>query len=285
MISGYEKVLNILSGLSPERPPKGELLISEDFINDSPYPDINAFLEAINADLVTLPQNASQKHLIKYFSNQKLFIFGLFDGPFTAMVNTLGLTKTCYSIIKNPKETELFMRNFFHRHQKNKIFNAIQNGCHGLIIADDLAGNQGMLVSPKYLNNYYFPILNDLFYEINCKKIPVIFHSDGDIRDIFIPLKQCGFQGVQGLQPSVGINASCFDKEFFQNWILWGNFELETGPTFKTDKEVTLEIPQLLKNWSSHPGYIFGTSGGLYPGLPANIIKAAYDTVNLKLEF
>ncbi len=277
---GYNKVLNALNSFSTGRPPKGELLVANDFISDSPYPDMSAFLDTLNADLVTLPVNTYDKNLIRHFSDKKLFVFGLFEGPFTALINTLGLQSACHHILKRPKETEAFMRDFLQRKQKHKISQALNNGCHGLIIADDLAGNHGMLVSPKYLNDFYFPIFNDLFEDINYKNTPFIFHSDGDIRDIFIPLKQCGFKGVQGLQPSAEISASCFDKKIFRDWVFWGNFELETGSRLKTCEEVVLETAQLIKEWACFPGYIFGTSGGLYKGLTANEIKAAYETVD-----
>ena len=280
MVFGYKKVCQALNGMSTGTPPKGELLISDEFIYNSPCPDVASFMHELNADLITLPANNYDKNLIKYWYQKELFVFNLFDGPFSVLINTLGLPKAFHDIVKNPKSTEKFMRDFIFKVQINKIYKALDNGCHGLIIADDIAGNDGLLISPEYLNLYYFPLIHDLINNLSDKKFPVVFHSDGNIISILASLYKCGFNGFHGLQPSVGISPSCLNKLSFSDLIFWGNFELESGSVMKTHQEVISEIPKLLEGWSGYPAYIFGTSGGLYKGLDPSLIVTAYKAID-----
>jgi hypothetical protein len=65
-----------------------------------------------------------------------------------------------------------------------------------ILIADDLAGATGPLVAPDFALDVLVPCYRSLVREGIGADIPMIFHSDGDIRAMFRALKRAGFSAV-----------------------------------------------------------------------------------------
>jgi hypothetical protein len=62
-----------------------------------------------------------------------------------------------------------------------------------LVVADDLAGASGWLVSPDFALEALAPCYSQITREAG---IPAIFHSDGDVRALYPALSAAGFAGV-----------------------------------------------------------------------------------------
>lgn len=278
-ISHRRRVWAALRKSNIDRPPKGEILIDQALQKQLPVGSLEAILAYLDADLVTLPINEQLNDSVwNYWQQQDHFVFGLLQGPFTSMLQRIGWQEISYLIVKNPGETRKMMDGFL---QKSLLIaeRAVTAGCEGIILADDLAGTRGMLIAPDYLREHYFTLLSDFLHKINSRDIPFIFHSDGNILDIVPMLKGTGFWGIQSLQPSVGITRASFSNQLLNDWVFWGNFEFEGEQCLKSAEQVNQDIQELLDMWSSVPGYMFGSSGGLYSGIPLDIIKTAYEAV------
>lgn len=285
MKSGRKKVWSALKGKPSGSPPKGEILITDSLINQFNQPDLEFVLSNLNADLVTFSLSENQdSSLWKEWSDKPYFVFGLFQGPFTLTAEKLGWDNMFYLIVKKPKEAMALMKNLMEE-TLGTAAAALANGCDGILVADDLAGNQGLIASPLFFKENYFPLLADLLKKLNCTEVPLLFHSDGKIIDLVQPLKEAGFWGIQGLQPSCGIGPDCFSRDSFQNWVFWGNFEFEGPGRLKTVPEVISDVHHVLDIWADFPGFIFGSSGGLYGDLSPQAVKIAYDIVNRKNPF
>ncbi|MDD2498649.1 MAG: uroporphyrinogen decarboxylase family protein [Desulfitobacteriaceae bacterium] len=278
MQTGRERVWTALRGMPSDRRPKGEILITEELIKKNSQPGLEQMLEFLDADLVTFPIS-QETGPWKEWSQKPYFLFGLFQGPFTLMSEKLGWNEMLHQLVQNPGETKLIMRTLLEENLPH-LFQALEKGCDGVLFADDMAGNQGLFVSPAYLKENYFPLLHGLIEKINSPEIPFIFHSDGKIMGLVTPLKEAGFWGIQGLQPSAGIEPSLFPLDTFADWVFWGNFEFEGLGRLKTVSEVIKDTENVLESWAPFPRYIFSSSGGLYQDLSLPAIKAAYNTVN-----
>ena len=65
-----------------------------------------------------------------------------------------------------------------------------------LLVADDLAGATGPLVSPDFALDALMPCYRSLVREVQEHDLPAIFHSDGDIRALMGALARVGFSAV-----------------------------------------------------------------------------------------
>ena len=73
-----------------------------------------------------------------------------------------------------------------------------------VLIADDLAGATGPLVSPDFALDALVPCYRSLAREAQAHDVPAIFHSDGDVRTLLPALKRGGFAAVHLAGLSVG---------------------------------------------------------------------------------
>ncbi|MDD2586028.1 MAG: uroporphyrinogen decarboxylase family protein, partial [Syntrophomonadaceae bacterium] len=255
-ISHRRRVWAALKKSNIDRPPKGEILIDQALQKQLPAGNLEAILAYLDADLVTLPINEQVNDSVwNYWQQQDYFVFGLLQGPFTLMLQSIGWQELSYLIVKNPGKTRKIMQDFL---QKSFLIadRALTAGCEGIILADDLAGNRGMLISPAYLREHYFTLLTEFLDKLNSRDIPFVFHSDGNMLDIVPMLKAAGFWGIQCLQPSAGITRDSFSNKLLKDWVFWGNFEFEGEDCIKSADQVNRDIQELRDNWSSVPGYM-----------------------------
>ncbi|MGI6412942.1 MAG: uroporphyrinogen decarboxylase family protein [Syntrophomonadaceae bacterium] len=277
MLSSRQRVSNALNLKIPDRPPKGEIFISPETVKGFPVDSLQELLLYLNADIVTLGLDKLDQHDWASWRHSRFYIFGLMNGPLSRMFKIFNWKKAFILINSNPVYTREIMKKMIIQDQE-LIKSALDCGCEGIIIADDLAGQHGLLFSPDYLKHYYFPIVSELI--MPHPKVPFVFHSDGNIMDIIDLIRGSAFRGIHSLQPSVGISANRFANSLKSGWVFWGNYEFESTGQMKTVSQVKHEVKELLSSWSQVPGYVFGSSGGLYPGIPPETIKAAYDMVD-----
>jgi uroporphyrinogen decarboxylase len=266
-----------LRGIKTDRPARGEIFIAPELIEKFSCADLESILARLNSDLAVLPIEDSHwaRPSLDVLIEAGYFVFGLIQGPLTLLIHELGWHVTSRLLLKNPQDARRIMQKLANA-AAQKVNAGLEAGCDGVVIADDLAGSQGPMVSPALLRECYFPALGNLIRETGSDNNPHIFHSDGDITDLVVPLMEAGCRGIHGLQPSAGIGPALFAGEDFRDQVYWGNFEYECDGRLKSKEEVEAEIPILLDSWADFPGYIFGSSGGLYGELPPETIKAAY---------
>ncbi|MGI6436058.1 MAG: uroporphyrinogen decarboxylase family protein [Syntrophomonadaceae bacterium] len=274
---GRIRVWNTLRKINQDRPPKGELVIEDAFLRQAGV-SREALLEELQADLITLPVNYQSKIDWRYWRRQDYFTFALIEGPFSTMITALGWQRASAWIVHDPDLSRKFMAGYL-QNLCDWADHALDDGCEGLILADDLADQRGLLLAPEYLQTYYFPELQAWLHKYQIVKTPVMFHSDGNITDIMADLKQVGFWGVQGLQPDAGMNKKDFMSGLLQKWAFWGNFQFEGPLGLKAARQVQNEAARLCEEWQPTSAYIFGSCSGLYAGLPLNLVRAAYRAV------
>lgn len=69
-------------------------------------------------------------------------------------------------------------------------------GAGAIVVADDLAGDSGPLVSPDYVLEALLPLYRRLAVESREAGLPAVFHSDGDTRVLLPALAKAGFSAV-----------------------------------------------------------------------------------------
>jgi hypothetical protein len=72
----------------------------------------------------------------------------------------------------------------------------VQARAEAILVADDVAGATGFLVSPDFVLDALVPCYRSLAREAAAHGLPAIFHSDGDIRTLYPALKKAGYSAV-----------------------------------------------------------------------------------------
>lgn len=274
----YTSVYQALHGQKPRHLPRGEAFITENYLRLGGL-RIETLLESLRADIVTLPAaNYDAGKCGHYWRELGYFPVGFVDGPFTGMIGRLGWRHAIALIAQDPVASEAIMRNIVNGIRVD-VERALEKGIEAVLLGDDLAGNSGLFIDPDYLEKHYFPLFSTWLQTLYANRIPVLFHSDGDIRCILPNLDAAGFSGLYGLQEDAGMKIESIPRELLTKWAFWGTFQFEGKLAMKSPDQVGTEVMDMIRAWEAIPGYIFGSCGGLYTGLQAEAVQAAYGAI------
>jgi uroporphyrinogen decarboxylase len=124
----------------------------------------------------------------------------------------------------------------------------------------------------------YIPRLLKILEPFNKKNIPIIFHCDGNLKNVIPILIECGILGVHPVQPSCN-NIYDLKEKYKSRFALFGNIDtalLASGPERKIEIDVKMHCDKL----KDGGGYIIGSSSSIFDGIPPenfiSMINAVY---------
>lgn len=153
----------------------------------------------------------------------------------------------------------------------------VENGADLVLVADDLAYSSGTFFSPDILRDIVFPVLKDEIHEIKKTGAPVMLHSDGDLNGVMEDLIDCGFDGLQSLQPSAGMDIGRIKEKYGDKLTLMGNLDLNTLLPFGSPEEVREAVRSLITTAAPGGGFILSTCNILTRDIPVGNALAMYD--------
>ena len=229
--------------------------------------DLSGVLEKIN-------ERVKLTEIEEWAKDEDFFVFAMIGGVFWPLCHRIGLENYCFRLkndhIRLQAETEEL--------QKKQVYLAIEalkRGADGLIIADDLAYQKGTFLSPEDLRKMIFPYLRDELETLKEKEKPVFLHSCGNINSVIDELVSMGFDGLQGLQPSSGMNIKQIKEKFGRKITLMGNFEPDCWDIMRLEN-IKEEVHETLRCCRQGGRYIAGTSGGLSLASDVSLIVKLY---------
>jgi len=94
------------------------------------------------------------------------------------------------------------------RCQSRMLARAIEDGLYprAVLLGEDICDQRGPMVSPVFLERYFFPQLAYSLEPLLAAGCRPVWHSDGDIRKLVDPLLGAGVQGFQGFQSECGVD-------------------------------------------------------------------------------
>lgn len=332
-----ERVENAIAHKQTDRPPKGEILIDDDFLElyspgyTNRFETYLAVLDEFNLDLVSedlsrpapkkigtapsgrpimedcwgvrfefahdglhycqfpVPEPAAAdtfefpdpkiytaEKLAKWKQETDRYVCAILGGTFDNLVPLIGFDTLMMWTIEAPEALEKLA-------WKAARFNlglaeiAAAAGTDMMILADDIAYNSGTFIAPKMLRKIFFPPLKWLVEEIKNRTKTVCFmHTDGDINAVMDDIADCGFDGLQALQPSAGMDIRHIKKTYGDKLCLWGNLDLDYLLPRGTKEEIQTEVRSLVKDIGQDGGWILSTCNTLSYGVPVEAARAMY---------
>lgn len=146
---------------------------------------------------------------------------------------------------------------------------------------DDVAGNQGLLLSPLLFKKYILPFYNKLID--NVKSLGILFgwHCCGSIHEVLPMMIDAGIDLFDVVQTS----ARDMDIEkvyrFYGNRIAFhGGIDVQKLLIDKKPKDIKAEIRKIIDLWDERGGMILAPSHEIQPGTPIENILAIYEEIN-----
>lgn len=151
-------------------------------------------------------------------------------------------------------------------------------------MADDLAGQNTVLISPNSYRKLLKPLHKEMFDYIHSKSdAKIFFHSCGAVRKLIPDLIEVG---VDILNP-VQVNAANMDslelkQEFGKDICFWGG-GVDTQTAFDeshTPEEVREDVRKRLDDFMPGGGFIFNTIHNIQGNVPPENIMAMWETLH-----
>lgn len=287
-MNSAERVLRTIRGKATDRIPRGEIVISPGFIAGMAEYDLShlrterAVLERLGADLVVVDAEYSPpQEAVRYWrSESDLFVFVMVQGPLWASIENLEW-QGLFRLMAGDLPAALGRIEDFSQRQVDLAMSGLEAGAQGVIISDDLAGKDRTIVSPSALRKTFFPSLSVMQKQLNQLGVPVVFHSDGNIKAVLRDLAEMDFSAIHGLEPSAGMDIINTRPVMGDTVTLWGNLEFEGANGLKSAESVATEAHNLILENCGRGRYIFGSNTGLYDNVPPELALAAYDAAKV----
>lgn len=147
-----------------------------------------------------------------------------------------------------------------------KIVEAEGLVCDGAFIYGDTAYKNGPFMSPRHYREFSKPAHKRLFDEFKRRDMPVIFHSDGDIRLLLNDLIEAGVDAINPLESRAHMDVRELVAEYGSRLSFVGNIDVTVLATNDRDK-IRAEVESKMRAAMPHHGYIYHSDHSIPPGV------------------
>ena len=140
------------------------------------------------------------------------------------------------------------------------------SACPVALIYSDIAGNTGLLLSPRFLRRALKPAVRKLAAAYHAHGIKVVYHSEGNLRQFIDDLVDAGVDGINPLSYSENMDPVEI-RRLYPRLILWGGINERTVLTSGDPEAVRQEVRRVVAGVGR--GLILGSTGGVHPACPA----------------
>ncbi|MBS7656923.1 hypothetical protein KEJ33_03250 [Candidatus Bathyarchaeota archaeon] len=211
------------------------------------------------------------KKYVKY-SKGKIFLIPCCGSVFEVAMEAVGFVDFFKYMQSNPS----FVRRVIKDHADYTIAcgNALVDaGAEAVLDADDFAYKTGPFISPKCWMEFVFPELRRVVENFHKKGIPVLLHTDGNIRLLMDGIIKAKIDAVQPLEPTAGMKLSEVKEMYGDKICPIGNIDVAYTLASGTQNNVIEEVKDAIKNAAYGGGYILGSGHTIHDSvLPQNFL-------------
>jgi uroporphyrinogen decarboxylase len=147
-----------------------------------------------------------------------------------------------------------------------------------LIVGDDPAGQDRMLMNPDLWRRFFKPSLKSIFEVAKSRGVYVMYHICGNCREILPDLIEIGLDILNPLQISArDMDPIELKNEFGKDLSFWGGVDVQSFLPTATPDEVRHEVRRLIDILGKDGGYVLSSSHNLLIDVSVENIIAMYD--------
>jgi len=209
----------------------------------------------------------NKKHKDKIFVAVTNDLAGVFESASQGM----GMTYYSKMLHKNPrfiKEVHEVIAEFTAACYRSYI----EAGTELFIESGDLAYHTGPMMSPKKFYEVLLPayrIITDAVHERGQK---IVLHTDGQITPLLDFIVDCGFDGLQSLEPTAGVDLALVKKKVGHKLCLMGNIDVAHVLVYGTKDEVYDAVKYAIKTAGPGGGFII-SAANMHPAVKVQNLR------------
>lgn len=209
------------------------------------------------------------------------FVFVLLDGGFQWGLKMFGFQRFLTLVMRQATDVPDLLQ---HVETLNRrlIKQAADLGADGVVIADDIAYQHGLLLPPDRIKSLFFPSLARQTEACHAAGLAVFFHSDGNLDAVLEDIVGSGFDGLQCIESAAGMDLAAIKADYGSQLCFWGNLDPACLVEALSAEAIDARVEAVLASGARGGGLIFGTSSGLFEGMQPRNIERAYQAVKKK---
>lgn len=150
--------------------------------------------------------------------------------------------------------------------------------CDGAFIYGDTAYKNGPFMSPRHYRQFSKPSHTRFFAEFKQRGMPVIFHSDGDIRLLLDDLIEAGVDAINPLESRASMDVRELAPQYGQRLGFVGNIDVTVLAT--NDREqIRTELHSKMKAGMEQRAYMYHSDHSIPPGVTLDTYRWLLDEV------
>ncbi len=215
---------------------------------------------------------------VQDWTKSDLFTFAVLDGPMGWGFRLLGFERLMTGMIRHHEDFRALTA-AVEQLNMSLMDRLAANGINGIILADDIAFNQGVIARPALLRQALFPSFARQAAYAKQLGLPVFFHSDGNLALVLADIAAAGFDGLQCLEMLAGMDIGAVKEQYGDRLCLWGNLDPAELIEPRSQEALALAVRSIVAAAGSGSGFIFGTSSGLFASMQLDSVKNVYEII------
>lgn len=151
-----------------------------------------------------------------------------------------------------------------------------------MMVGDDFAGQERLLMSPETWRKLVKPRLKELFDLMHSRSAAKLFlHSCGSVRAVIPDLIEIGLDILNPVQVSAaGMDSAELKREFGKELVFWGGgIDTQTVLPRGTPEQVRAEVRRRLEDLMPGGGFVFAAVHNIQADVPAENLMAMWETL------
>ena len=221
----------------------------------------------------------------KYFDIYRQALKGTNIGTFML---TGTIFQTCYTFLVGFEDffTMCYTESKFIEHLMDLCLDyfmkvieiALESNITFLFLGDDVAYNSGTFMNPAKFKEMWLPRYKKMVDLAKQADVPVLFHSCGDITDIFEDIMELGMDGINPIEPYC-MNIFDIKEKYGDKITISGNIDIAGPLAFGTPEEVRKDVRMKLERLMPGYRYICSTNHSIMSDIPFENYKAMFETI------
>ena len=148
-----------------------------------------------------------------------------------------------------------------------------KRGADFIFTGDDYASTEAPFMSPQMFEEYLYPGLKQVVAAFHEEGLPVIKHTDGNIRPILDMIIDSGIDCLDPLDPLAGMDMAEVKQQYGHRIALKGNVDCAYTLSFQSVEDVVQETLQVIQHVGPGGGIIISSSNSIHSAVkPGNYL-------------
>jgi len=193
-----------------------------------------------------------------------------------------GLEQLLVDLVENPDFVTALLSKILEVNLQvtGRFLDAVGPYINAIRASDDLATQQGLLISPRTYRKFLKPVHKEYFDFIRSRtEARIFFHSCGNITELMDDLVEIGVDIINPVQVSAMGDTAALKTRFGGRVVFWGGVDTQRVLPRGTEEDVVLEVRRRIRDLGPGGGFVLAAVHNIQPDVPpGNVIAMAEAT-------